>query len=307
MVSPKGHILTINNHIVSTSDIYVEIYDGRKYKAKLVSREPELDVAMLRIEDDVELSNYFDFSAAASNPLAEPGDLALAFSNCYKIAVRDEPLTVQRGVISAYTDLRARIGIFDAPYGGEVYFVDTVTNNPGATGGPVTNRKGALIGLIGREYKNKLSDTWINYAMPIQAETEILRDEKEKPVRVNMTLFVKESLEGKYKEGINREKFLKDKGGYHGIIFVVNTVPSTPPFVEEVTPGSPAAEAKLKSDDLIVYVDGELITSIKGFRALARQKGPNDMLKLEVQRGNRLVSIDLKLANQPKAKAPAPK
>jgi len=300
MVSPKGHVLTINNHIVSTQDIYVELYDGRKYRAKLISREPELDVAMLRVEDEIDFLPHYDFSAAASSPLAEPGDLALAFSNCYKIAVRDEPMTVQRGVISAYTDLRGRIGIFDAPYSGEVYFIDTVTNNPGATGGAVTNRKGALIGLIGREYKNKLSDTWINYAMPVQAEAEILREDK--PVRVNMALFVKESIEGKYKQGEDRDKGKKDKGGYHGIVFVVNAVPTTPPYVEEVIPGSPAATAKLKPDDLIVYVEGELITSIKGFRAFARTKGPEETLKLEVQRGNRLVSVELKLANHPKTK-----
>src|SRR5437588_7597297 len=42
LVSAKGHVLTINNHIVSTQDIYVELYDGRKYRAKLISPEPEL-------------------------------------------------------------------------------------------------------------------------------------------------------------------------------------------------------------------------------------------------------------------------
>src|SRR5437660_1322112 len=158
LVSAKGHILTINNHIVSTQDIRVHLYDGRLYRAKLVSREPELDVAMLRIEDDIDFLPHVDFSAAAGNPMAEPGDFALAFSNCFQIATRDEPMTMQRGVIAALTELRGRIGIFDAPFGGEVYFIDTVTNNPGSAGGALTNRKGDLLGIIGREYKNKLSD-----------------------------------------------------------------------------------------------------------------------------------------------------
>jgi serine protease Do len=298
LVSPKGHVLTINNHIVSTQDMSIDLYDGRNYRVKLVAREPELDVAMLRIEDDADFLPHFDFAAAAAAPLAEPGDLALAFTNCYKIAVRDEAMTVQRGVIAAYTDLRGRIGIFDAPFGGEVYFVDTVINNPGATGGALTNRQGDLIGVIGREYKNKLSDTWINYALPIQAAVEIQREDK--PVKVSMATFVKESIEGKYKQSDDRDKGKKDKGAYHGIIFVVNAVPTTPPYVEEVVAGSPAAAAKLRPDDLIVYVDGELITSIKGFRELIRHKEPDQMVRLEVQRGNRLVSIELKLAHQPK-------
>ena len=53
LVSPQGHILTINNHIVSTQDISVELYDGRSYRVKVVAREPELDIVMLRIEEEV--------------------------------------------------------------------------------------------------------------------------------------------------------------------------------------------------------------------------------------------------------------
>lgn len=298
MVSPKGYILTINNHIVSTADIRVHLYDGRLYRAKLVSREPELDVAMLKVEDDIDFLPCFEFTKSAGAALAEPGDMMLAFSNCYQIATRDEPMTMQRGVIMAYTELRARIGIFDAPFGGDVYFIDTVTNNPGAPGGALTNRKGDLLGIIGREYKNKLSDTWINYALPIQSAVEIQRGEK--PVKVSMSTFVEESIAGKYQQGDDRDKGKKDKGGYHGIIFVVNAVPTTPPYVEEVVAGSPAAAAKLRADDLIVYVDGFLVSSIKGFRELMRQKGPDDPVKLEVQRGNRLVSVEFKLTQQPK-------
>jgi serine protease Do len=301
LLSPKGHILTINNHIVSTQDIRVHVYDGRLYSAKVISREPELDVAMLKIEEEVNYLPHYDFAAAAATPLSEPGDLMLAFTNCYKIATRDEPMTVQRGIVSAYTDLRGRIGMFDAPFGGEVYFIDTVISNPGATGGALTNRKGELRGIIGREYKNKLSDTWINYAIPIQASVEIQRDEK--PVKVSMAEYVDLSVQGKYKQSDDRDKGKKDRGGYHGIIFVVNAVPTTPPYVEEVMLGSPAAKANLRPDDLIVYVDGELVSSIKGFRELMRHKGPDDTVKLEVQRGNRLVGIEMKLGQQPKVKA----
>ncbi len=298
MVSPKGHILTINNHIVSTADIRVHLYDGRLHRAKLVSREPELDVAILQIEDEVDFLPHFEFDKAAAHPRAEPGDMMLAFSNCYQIATRDEPMTMQRGVVMAFTELRARIGMFDAPFGGDVYFIDTVTNNPGAPGGALTNRKGDLLGVIGREYKNKLSDTWINYALPIQATADIQREDKQ--VKVSMATFVKESIEGKYKQSDDRDKGKKDKGGYHGIVFVVNAVPSTPPYVEEVVANSPAAAAKLRPDDLIVYVDGFLVSSIKGFRELLRQKGPDDLVKLEVQRGSRLVSVEFKLKQQPK-------
>jgi S1-C subfamily serine protease len=51
-----------------------------------------------------------------------------------------------------------------------------------------------------------------------------------------------------------------------------------------------------------VYVDGELVTSIKAFREMMRHKGPTESVKLEVQRGNRLVSVELTLGQQPKVK-----
>src|SRR5207237_5712583 len=100
-----------------------------------------------------------------------------------------------------------------------------------------------------------------------------------------MGTFVKESIAGKYEQSDDRDKGKKDKGGFHGIVFVVNAVPTTPPYVEEVIAGSPAAAAKLLPDDLIVYVDGYVISSIKGFRELMRFKGPDETVKLEVQRG----------------------
>src|SRR5262249_54736893 len=82
---------------------------------------------------------------------------------------------VQRGVISGYSKLPLRRGIFEAPYSGEVYVIDAITNNPGAGGGVITSRKGELLGLIGKELRNNLTDTWINYAVPIQATAKATR------------------------------------------------------------------------------------------------------------------------------------
>src|SRR5262249_5822706 len=116
VVSPKGYILTVNNHILSTADFRVHLYDGRFYHCKVLYREPELDVALVKIEDDVDLLPHFDIEEAAKRPLAEPGDMVLALSNCFHIATRDEPMSVQRGAISAHAELRGRRGVFDAPF-----------------------------------------------------------------------------------------------------------------------------------------------------------------------------------------------
>jgi serine protease Do len=108
-------------------------------------------------------------------------------------------------------------------------------------------------------------------------------------------------MAGKYKESEKRAKV--DRGGFHGIVLVPNAVSATPPYVEEVMAGSPAAQVGLRPDDLIVYLDGELVPSIKVFRELMKQVGPGMEIKLDVQRANKLVSVRLKLAEQPKVKA----
>jgi serine protease Do len=303
MVSPNGHILTVNNHLLDTRDLRVHLYDGRKFHAKILYKEPALDVALVKIDYKNSDLPYFDIAESAKKPLAKNGDWVLAFSNQFLIATREEPMSVQRGVVAAYAQLKGRRGIFDAPYNDNVYFIDAITNNPGAAGGVITTRKGELLGIIGRELRNRLSDTFINYAVPIQAKAKIERSGK--TVTVDIPTFVKEAMDGKYKEGV-RPKKQKGPGGYTGIVLVPNVVERTPPYIEEVVPGSPAAKIGLKADDLIVYMDGELVSTITIFIDLLSNYRPGDEINLEVQRDNQLVGVKLKLDKFPAAK-PAPK
>jgi S1-C subfamily serine protease len=115
-----------------------------------------------------------------------------------------------------------------------------------------------------------------------------------------MAMFVAEAMKGEYKQS---ERVVRiDKGGYHGIVLVVNPVSSTPPYVEEVVTGSPAADAKLQPDDLILYVDGFSVPTIKVFRETMKQYAPGEEVTVQLQRGNRLETVKLKLTTQPKTK-----
>jgi len=306
LVSPDGYILTVNNHILTTQDLRVRLADGRFFhNCKVVAREPDLDVALIKIDDKaVDKLAHFNISQAATAPLAQNGDWVLAFSNQFQIATGNEPMSVQRGTIQAYTELRGRRGIFQAPYNGEVYFIDAIICNPGAAGGAVTNRRGELVGIIGREIKNTLSDTWINYAIPIQAKVELLFEDKEKAVMVSLADFVRKGMDGTYKISKGRPKDREAGDGYTGIVLVPNVVQVTPAYVEEVIPNSPAAKAGLRPDDQIVYVDGELVQSIKAFKEIVKYAQPGNELVLEVQRGNRLATVRLKVEKHPQIKAP---
>src|SRR5262245_20537021 len=200
IISKDGHILTVASQLLDTSDLVVHLYDGQRLRAQVIVVEPELDAAIIKIRlegkkiDEPNGLNldYFDIAEAAKQPRAEVGDWILALSNTFEIALRDEPLSLQRGVVMAYTKLAGRRGVFEFPYTGDVYIVDAITNNPGAAGGALINRKGQLLGIIGREIKNTLSDTWMNYAIPVGAKLdvkykEVVKDKDGKETEVEKT------------------------------------------------------------------------------------------------------------------------
>jgi serine protease Do len=305
VVSPDGYILTINSHLLDTGDLRVHLHDGTRYHAKVVAAEPELDVALIKIgdnKDKVDDLPYYDIAEAAKRPVVGPGTGILGFSNLFQIATRDEPMSVQRGVVAAYARLYGRIGIFEATYKGDVYVIDAITNNPGAAGGVITTRKGELLGLIGRELRNELTNTWINYAIPISARLDV-RAADDKVVTLTI-LDVVEKKE-KYKP-VEKKDVATGDGGYSGLVLVPNVVERTPPYVEDVLPGSPADKAGIRSDDLIVYIDGLPVNDIHTFKETIARYLPNIPIKVEVQRGNKLHTVMLTL-DKPRTKTPPKK
>jgi serine protease Do len=305
LVSPDGYILTVNSHLLDTRDLRVHVHDGTRYHARVVVVEPELDVALVKIgteKDPVTDLEYYDVFEAARRPIAEPGTGVLAFSNQFQIATRDEPMSIQRGVVAAYARLYGRKGIFEATYKGDVYVIDAITNNAGAAGGVITTRKGELLGLIGKELRNELTNTWINYAMPIGAKIDV-RQADDKVVTVSILDLVEKK--DRYKPVERKEKH-DGAGGYHGIVLVPNVVEHTPPYVEDVYPDSPADKAGIKPDDLIVYIDGLPVNDVNSFQELLSRYQPNMQIKLEVQRGKKLTTVSLTL-EKPRTKARTPK
>jgi len=323
IISKDGYVLTAASQLLDTSDLVVHLSDGQRLKAQVVVVEPELDAAIIKIRAEGKKLEeplgfdlpYFDFAEAAKRPHAAVGDWILALSNTFEIALRDEPLSVQRGVVMAYTKLAGRRGVFEFPYTGDVYVTDMIMNNPGAAGGALIDRKGNLIGIIGREIKNSLSDTWMNYAIPVDAKVDIrikemVKDkdgkehEEEKTITVTMPEFVAKGMKGEYKP-IKRPTLISGEGGYHGIVFVPNILERTPAYVEDVVRGSPAAKAGIRPDDLISFVDGEPIVSIKAFHEwMKKNTRPGQMIRVEVRRGESLQTVEMSLGTPPAKPAP---
>ena len=298
LVSKDGYILTINSPMLDTRDLRVHLSDGRRYHAKVIVSEPILDVALVKIDtvDELDLP-FFDIAATAKQPLVKAGRAIMASSNTFEIATRSEPMSVQRGIVAAYTKLKGKRGVFAADYQGDVYVLDAITNNPGAAGGAVTTRSGQLLGLIGKELRNELTNTWLNYAVPVQATLSVVEDDGKK-----RTISIAEIVaKNKDYRVVNIDRSKAKQRNYHGIVLVPNVVEFTPPYVEAIHRDSPAAKSGLKPDDLIVYVDGLKIASINELNEMLSRVPPNQDVRLEVRRGDDLTTISLKMA-EPKTK-----
>lgn len=276
IVSPDGYILTAYSYVLDTDYITAVLCDGRRFEAKLVGADPQLEVAVLKIAGGE--FPCFDLQKAAK---AGEGERIMAFSNLFGVAVGDEPVSVQRGTIAAVARLEARRGVFETPYRGPVYVLDVTTNNPGTAGGALVTRRGELLGMLGKELRNSLNNTWLNYAVPI---AEIRRS-------------VEEIRAGKF---VAQRDPAAEKKPQHsadlaslGIVLVPDVLERTPPYVDRVDSGSPAAKAGIRPDDLIVLSGDHLVQSCKALRADLEYVDYEDDVTLTLIRGQDLRQVTL--------------
>jgi S1-C subfamily serine protease len=281
LVSPEGHILTAYSHVLDTDYITVYSADGRKYEAKFVGADPRIEAALLKI--DCTGLPYFDLGEAVS---AAPGDGVLAVSNLFNVAIGDEQASVQHGVVSAVTRLEARRGAFETPYRGPVYVLDAKVNNPGSAGGALLNARGELLGMLGKELRNSLNNTWLNYAIPL----EEIRPSVE-AIRSGKFVAAQQSESGKKPSlGLTPEAL--------GIVLVPDVLPRTPPYVDQVRAGSPAEKAGIRPDDLVVLLGDRLIQSCKMLRAELEYVDAVDSVKVTVLRDGEMLSFMLAEAKE---------
>ncbi len=281
LISAEGHVLTAHSAVLDTSRIRVTLGDGRRFQAKMLGADPRLEIALLKIEATG--LPYFDLDRA---PAAKPGTRVLAFSNLFGIATGREPASVLHGSISVVTRLDARRGTFDIPYNGPVYLLDMTTNNPGAAGGALVDYSGELLGVLGKELRNRRNNTWINYALPVDR----LRPSVEAILSGKTLVQSADPSRPKPEHPLTLEAL--------GLVLVPDVVARTPPYVDQVRRGSPAAAAGVRPDDLIVLFGDRLISSSASLREAFQYTDALDPVRLTLLRGQELIEMELEAARK---------
>jgi serine protease Do len=276
IISPEGHILTALSYVLDTDHVSVTLGDGRRYDAQMLGGDPRLEVAVLKI--NAQQLPCFDLAKAVS---LSAGARIFAVSNLFNVAMGDEPASVQSGAISVVTRLEGRRGVYETPYHGPIYVLDVTTNNPGAAGGALVNHRGEIAGILGKQLRNSLNNTWLNYAVPIEEVRQSVDD-----IKAGKFIPLKD-LPPEKKPAHPMD------AGILGINLVPDVLERTPAYVDQVRPGTAAARAGLQSDDLILLVGNHLTQSCKALQKELEMIDRADAVKMTILRGQELIEVTL--------------
>ncbi len=278
LVSAAGHVVTVQSTVLDSDEIDCVLDDGRRYSATLLGCDPLRELAVLSIQgEDLPAFSWEQL------PRVAPGTRVFALSNLFGVAVGDERVSVQHGVVSGVVPLDARRGAHEAPYRGDVYILDCTTNNPGSAGGAVVDWRGRLLGMLGKELRATTSGIWLNYALPV--------DEVEQGYR--SVLAGQGTSPTPTAEAALDSVAMRFDPQLLGVVFVPDLLDRTPPFVESVRSGSAAAAAGLRTDDLVVAVNGRSVSSRTGVQHILAELATGDRVQFTVVREGSIVECGL--------------
>ncbi|NLI56653.1 PDZ domain-containing protein [bacterium] len=264
LISSDGEIVT-NNHVVSDAKkITVTLSDGSEYDATIIGTDPSSDIALIKI-DGKDLT-YLSFGDSST---LKVGQSVIAIGNPYGL-----DHTVTTGVISAlersltFDDGTTLVGVIQTD----------AAINPGNSGGPLLTLTGDVIGM---NTSIQQSAQGIGFAISSSTIIKVISDIK---------------LFGKVVWpflGISGVSITDD-------IAKRNNLPTNKGvLIVSVYPGTSAANAGLKSYDIITKFDGNDVTSVQEITKYLRQHNVGDKVKIEIYRDNKKMELEIILMEKP--------
>lgn len=272
VVSEDGYILT-NAHVVSEA-VYLEVLfdDGSSVPAKLVGKDTPSDIALLKIERE-----GLTVLPMGNSDYIRQGEYVLAIGNpldSYQLYG-----TVTFGIISAV----AREINIDGYV--NTYLQTDAAINLGNSGGPLVNLQGQVVGMNTAksvvagydENGNAVAAEGIGFALPINKVIDI----------ANQILM----YGGVPRPGIGLQAITitDTQARMQGLVAGV--------LVDSVTAGSPAEQAGLQADDIIVKLNGEVLTTVDELVSYCQSCAIGDSMTLTIYRSGQYLDVVLVVGN----------
>ena len=265
IVDQAGHLVT-NDHVIANADsIRVQLEDGRIAEAHIVGRDPDTDLAVLRID----LNNLPVATFGRSDQL-RVGDVVLAIGNPIGLTH-----TVTHGIVSATS--RQQLGI--APL--EDFIQTDAPINFGNSGGALVDSSGALIGINTAIVAKNLGVEGIGFAIPVNMVRGVLSD-------IIAHGRVIRGWIGIVPEDVSDEQAAQLGLAQSGILlanFYLN---------------SPAQQAGLQPGDLLLAINGTPLSSSQNALTRIANTKPGSVITIKVLRGKRTLEVKARVSERPR-------
>jgi Do/DeqQ family serine protease len=257
-----GYVLT-NEHVVANASIIeVTTKDNRRFRARVVGRDPETDIALLKIPAD----GLTAVPLGDSREL-EVGDFVLAIGNAFGLGQ-----SVTSGIVSALG--RSGLGI----EGYEDFIQTDASINPGNSGGALVNLDGQLVGVNTAILVRRDSSLGVGFAIPINMARRV------------MAQLIRYGKVERGRIGVAIQDLTPGLARRLGARRIAGAV------VARVLPGSPAARAGLQENDLIVAVNGSPIRNASDLRERIGLERVGATVAVTFDRQGEEHTLDLRIA-----------
>ena len=264
IVSADGLILT-NNHVVKDMEqITVTLPGKREYKAKLIGADPESDVALIKIDaKNLPAITWGDSSKIRA------GEIVVAIGNPFGLSG-----TVTSGIVSATG--RTNVGIL----GYEDFIQTDAAINPGNSGGPLVNIKGEVIGINTAIASRSGGYMGIGFAIPSDS-AKLVMEQLLKHGKVERGLL-----------GVNIQDLNDNLAKSFG------KTDTKGALVSQLVPDGPGAKAGIKSGDIILGYNGQMVEGASQLKNLVGQTKPGTKVTLKVFRDKKTQEINVTLGER---------
>jgi serine protease Do len=275
IISESGYVFTSNHVVSDTSADYTVIVDPKhKYPAKVLSRNPINDTAVLKIED----KEKFPFLEMADSNKIELGEEVVAVGN----ALGEFTDTLSAGIVSGLSRFITAFGGMDHQMQNLRGLIQTdAAINPGNSGGPLVNMEGEVIGINTAMIMGAQN---IGFAIPINYAKKDLEEIKKYGKIIMPFLGIKYVL-------ISKEMAEANKLPVHDGALVVREALGEPPVVKD----SSAEKAGIKEWDIITEFNGEKITAKNPLANILQKSKIGEDTSFKILRDGKELNLKVKL------------